>query len=86
MSPGFSYRRVSTAAKSGFGVVRLAPHCREALDALPEAGLRAERLSLERLAELYGKLNADRPPGCFRPAAGRHTLKPLAPLWRLFRH
>jgi 16S rRNA (adenine1518-N6/adenine1519-N6)-dimethyltransferase len=44
---------------------------REALDALPEAGLRAEQLSLERLAELYGKLNADRPRAAFDlPTAG----------------
>ncbi len=34
-------------------VVRLTPHGQDALDALPEAGLRAEQLSVERLAELY---------------------------------
>jgi hypothetical protein len=60
-----------TAAKSGLGVVRLTPRGREALDALPEAGPRAEQLSVERLAALYGKLNADRPQAAFNlPTAG----------------
>ena len=83
MSPGFFCRRVPTAANSGFGGVRLTPYGREAMDALREASPRAERVSVEQLAALYGKLNADRPRAAFDlPPAGvpRNRCLPLETL------
>jgi hypothetical protein len=72
--------RVLAVANSGFGAVRLAPYGREAMDALPEAGLRAEQLSVERLAELYGKLSADCPRAAFDlPPAGIRRNRCLPP-------